>query len=397
MGMKKQKGMNRRVFFGLLATGSAAAVSVPGLSLPRPKQEEPREEKPATNSADALKHPRKVSSMPGPFPGKVVQVNNKQSLVDNQFNQEVIDGMIANAMLELTGAKTLKKAWRSLFSPSDRIGLKVNPVAGRQLSTSHEVTRSVIRQLEEAGIPRGNITIWDRREFQLHETGFTEQNYPGIRIMGTEKKDDKDSFYNQEGLLYSEEMIDKDWYYWADVEGEYDAYTLPYMVNEGKYSYFSRICTQELDKIINIPILKNAGSSVTLCLKNLAYGALTNTGRLHKDLWSETSAEACAFPPLRDKVVLNIVDGIRGCYQGGPAANPQFFVDYQTVLVGTDPVAVDRVGYDIVIRERIKMGIQEGDTPKGQAFIAMAEDLGLGIGDKEKVNHVVINQDNFSG
>ena len=79
-------------------------------------------------------------------------------------------------------------------------------------------------------------------------------------------------------------MIDKEWYYWADCEQEYDAYTLPYMVNSGKYSYFSKICTQEVDKIINVPILKNAGPTVTLCMKNLAYGAITNTGRLHKTL-----------------------------------------------------------------------------------------------------------------
>jgi uncharacterized protein (DUF362 family) len=45
---------------------------------------------------------------------------------------------------------------------------------------------------------------------------------------------------------------------------------LPFMVNQGKYSYFSSIVTRQLDKIINLPIMKNAGASITLCLKNLA-------------------------------------------------------------------------------------------------------------------------------
>mgnify|MGYP000104496047 FL=1 len=243
----------------------------------------------------------------------------------------------------------------------------------------------MIEQLLEAGIPKENIVLWDRREFQLHEAGFTPEAYPGIAITGTEKKDEDGSYYNKEGKRYSEEMIDKDWYYFADVEGEYDDYTISYMVNGGKYSYFTKICTQELDKIINIPILKNAGASITLCLKNLGYGVITNTGRLHAQLWGETSAEVCCFPPVRDKVVLNIVDGLRGCYQGGPGANPQYICNYNTLFVGTDPVAVDRIGYGIVLNKRIEEGIQLEDSLRGRAFMEYAAELGLGEVDPEKI------------
>jgi uncharacterized protein (DUF362 family) len=89
---------------------------------------------------------------------------------------------------------------------------------------------------------------------------------------------------------------------------------------------------------------------------------------------------------------LNIVDGIRGCYNGGPGANPQFFTDYKTILVGTDPVAVDRVGYDIVIRKRIEEKVQKEDTPRGRAFLAIAEKMGLGTADLEKITleHTVL-------
>ena len=176
------------------------------------------------------------------------------------------------------------------------------------------------------------------------------------------------------------------WYYFADVEGEYDSHTLPYMVNEGKHSYFSKICTQDVDKIINIPILKNAGGSVTLALKNVAFGAVSNTSRLHKDLWAETCAEVPAFPPLRDKVVLNIIDGIKGCFNGGPGANPQFFTWYKDILIATDPVAVDRIGYEIVIKKRIEKKIQKKGNPKDRQFLEMAKDLKLGECDLEKID-----------
>jgi len=343
-------------------------------------------EKPATNIKDALKYPRVKNSMPGLFPGKVVKITHPESIVNNEPDEEAAYQMIDSGIRNLMNVPSKKKAFRLLLDPKDVIGLKPNPVAGKSLSTSHAVVKALIRHLEESGIPRKNLVIWDRREFELHECGFTSENYPDIKITGTERKDAAGSYYSKEGILYGEEMIDKDWFYWADVEGAYDEYTIPYMVNGGKHSYFSKICTQEVDKIINIPILKNAGSSVTLALKNLAYGSVSNTGRLHQDLWSETCAEVCAFPPIRDKVVLNIVDGLRGCFNGGPAANPQFFTDYKLMLFGTDAVAVDRIGYDIVIKKRIAEGLQEEDLPNGRRFLELAGKLGLGESDIQKID-----------
>jgi uncharacterized protein (DUF362 family) len=342
--------------------------------------------KPATNIADALKVPRNGLSMPGLFPGRVAVVKNTKSVIDNAIIEQEAYEMIARSMLELTGEKKLKKAWRKFVSPGERIGLKINPVAGKMLSTSHEVVRSVIRQLEESGIDRSQITIWDRREFELTDAGFTAENYPGIRIVGTEQMDKDGLYYGSDGKLYGEHMIDREWFYWADVEGEYDEYTIPYMVNGGKYSYFTRIITKDLDKIINIPILKNAGATVTLALKNLAFGSVSNTGRLHAQLWNETCAEVCAFAPLRDKVVLNIVDGLKGCFNGGPGANPQFFCNYHTIMASTDPVAIDRIGYDIVLAKRIAEGLQKEGSPRALDFMLQAQKLELGVADREKID-----------
>ncbi|MBE0638173.1 MAG: DUF362 domain-containing protein [Bacteroidales bacterium] len=390
--MNDKNKLGRRNFFRLAAAGSlGAAIMPPSLIQNLQAQEKATPEKPSTNIADAMKYPRTETSMPGKYPGKVVRVNHPGSSVDKEPVEDAAYEMISQAMLSLTGAATLKDAWLQFVAPNEVIGLKVNPVAGKMLSTSHAVTKSVVRQLEEAGIPRKNIVIWDRRQFQLAETGFDNENYPGVAIRGTEIKDAEDSFYDKDGIMYGEKMVDKEWFYWADYEEEYDAYTLPYMVNGGKYSYFSKICTQEVDKIINLPILKNAGTSVTLCLKNLAYGVITNTGRLHKYLWSETCAQVCAFPPVRDKVVLNIVDGIKGCFDGGPGANPQFICNYNTILVGSDAVAVDRVGYDIVIAKRIEEGVQEEELPKGRKFMELAAALGLGEADPEKIDLEVVN------
>jgi len=385
----KGKSLNRRKFFTLLGAGSAALAVKPLMGLNITNQQKPA--KPSTNIGDAAKISRTTESMPGKYPGKVVHIKNSAAVVNDEPVEAAAYLMLRKAMLELTGQKNLKKAWRTFVNPGERIGLKVNPVAGATLTTSHAVVKSVIKQLTESGIKRDDIVIWDRREMELKDTGFTTDNYPGIRIIGTEQQDENGSFVDKEGKLYGERNIDKKWYYWADVEGEYDAETMPYMVNGGKFSYFTKIVTSEVDKIINIPILKNAGASITNAMKNLAFGSVSNTGRLHASLWNETCAEVCAFSPLRDKVVLNICDGLRGCFNGGPGANPQFICNYNSLLVSSDPVAMDRIAYDIIAEKRIAEGLQKAPAPEVMTFLTMATSLGLGVSEKDKITLKTFN------
>lgn len=375
--------MKRRNFFRALVASSVGVATTPIIKA-APSLTESKV-KPQTNIESAKAIPRTATSMPGKYPGKVTQVTHPDSIVDGKPSFEAAYDMLKRGMLDLTGETDLSKAWLQFVSLEDVIGLKVNPIGGKLLSTSHAMTHAVIQQLEEAGIPRSNLVIWDRRQENLDDADFTTANYPGIQQKSTECYDENKSYINAEGKFYSEDRIDKEHFFYADVEEAYDVYTMPYMVNSGKYSYFTKICTQEVTKIINIPVLKNAGTSITACMKNLAFGSITNTGRLHKDLWHETSAYVCAFPPLRDKVVLNILDGILGCFDGGPAANPQFICQYKTLLLGSDPVAVDRVAFDIVTRKRIEEGIQTEEKAVGRTYMNIAEELKLGIADIDRI------------
>ncbi len=175
---KENQPSGRRNFFRLLTAGGAGFVLSPIVaSAPVEAAENLPPVKPATNIQDALKFPRNANSMPGLFPGAVTQVNHTGCIKDKVIQQNVVDQMLTAAMLNLTGKKSVKKAWRKFVKPHDIVGLKVNPVAGKLLTTSHELVKAVIAQLETAGIPRNNIVIWDRREMELHETGFLPENY----------------------------------------------------------------------------------------------------------------------------------------------------------------------------------------------------------------------------
>lgn len=376
--------MQRRNFFRSIALGGVTAALSPIVKAAAPLV--PAKEKPETNIEEALAVPRTDSSMPGKYPKYVVKANHPAAVVDGKPSEKAAYEMLESCMLMLTKQGSLKQAWLKFVGPEDIIGLKVNPIGGKLLSTSHAVTRAIIRQLEEAGIPRKQIVIWDRREEDLKEAGFTAENYPDIEIIGTEYRDENGSYVNAEGKFYGEERIDKNHYFYVDLEGEYDSYTMPYMINGGKYSYFSKIVTEKLTKIINVPIIKNAGSAITACMKNLSFGSLTNTARLHGAMWHDTCASACAFPPLRDKVVLNIADGLIGCFDGGPAANPQFICQYNTLVIGSDPVAVDRICHEMVINKRIREGIQSEDSDASRAFMDLAQKMGLGMADIDGIS-----------
>ena len=381
---------SRRKFLGSAAVAAAGAAIAPRLI----GQDKPEDRKvPAaapdikTNVDEVRSIPRVAGSLPGKYPGKVVRVKTGANPVGQKIDGDRVRRELAAGMAELTGEKKLGKAWGQFVGPKDVVGLKVNPIGGSLLSTKPEVVDAVIEGLLAAGVRKEKIVIWDRRLFQLTEAGFTADRFPGIRILGTEMMGPNGKFYDEKGELWAKDNIDREALpYVAEVEQKYDAETLGYMINEGRASYFTKIVTDIVTKIVNVPILKNAGATTTCCLKNLSYGSISNTSRLHK-LWMKSVVEPCAFPVLRDKVVLNVVDGLQACYDGGPGANPKFIYDANLLLIGTDPVAVDSVAHDIIVKERMARGTQQVDDPRRRsaAFLELAEGLGLGVAAKDKI------------
>jgi len=381
---------SRRKFFGTAAVAAAGAALAPRLiGQEKAQNEKPPAAPPAeikTNIDEVRSIPRVATSMPGKYPGKVARVKTGANPVGQKIDGARVAREVEAGMARLTGEKTMAKAWGQFVGPKDVVGIKVNPIGEKILSTKPEVVDAVIAGLLAAGVKKQNIIVWDRRHFELLDAGLGPERFPGIRVMGTEMKGPNGGFYDEKGELWAKDNIDREALpYVAEVEEKYDKELMGYMLNEGKASYFSRIVTSTVTKIINVPILKNAGATTTCCLKNLSYGSVSNTSRLHK-LWMKSVVEPVAFPPLRDKVVLNVVDGLQACFDGGPGANPKFIYDANLLLFGTDPVAVDSVAHDIIVKERMARGTQQIDNKaKSGAFLFIAEGLGLGVAAKEKI------------
>lgn len=354
--------------------------------------------KPKTNVDAVLGIPRTEHSLPGAFPGRVVEVHDAKAIAEGKVDPAVVREMFERGLRELTG-KDLQESWRMFFTPEDVVGIKVNPVGAGLINTHHELVEAVIAWLEQGGLPRGNIVIWDRFEGMLVESGYTPERYPGVRCVGLQMLDesameegvtDDSKWRDENGVHRSRGNFDDEVFYWAEVDGPEDRNYLNQHVVADKHSYFGKLVTRELTRMINLPVFKNTGNGISMATKNLGYGAICNTGRLHRPLFFDVCTEVMAFPAIRDKLVLNVTDGLIGQYDGGPMPNAQFVYEYGRLFLATDPFALDRVCHELLLQKRKEQEVKVDEHPRFTDYLRYAERLGLGVGDLEKIKHVTV-------
>jgi len=169
----------------------------------------------------------------------------------------------------------------------------------------------------------------------------------------------------------------------------------------GTASRFSKIFTQECDKVINMALLKDHGlSGVTLTLKNLAFGLCDNNNRFHRaDHIGRFIADFCAEPLVREKVVLHMIDGLEGCYDKGPVPETRrVMFTPRKLWLGLDPVALDALGFRVIEEERARRGLPPlaespsyYEVPRPVDHIMLAAKNGLGTEDLDKIEVEKLN------
>lgn len=328
--------------------------------------------------------------MPGLYPGRVVEVLDKSSISGNRVAQAVIRQMLEKGMQELTGERSVSAAWSKFIQPSDVVGIKINPSGAPACCSSPEIVREIISAVQSVGVPSKNIVVFDRYSYEIDIGGYQSLLPPGIRVLGIE-----------DGV--------------GDISG-YDLNVFCDVNFFGEWetrSYMASVVVDAVTKIINVPTMKDhSAAGVTGCLKNLGYGVFNNVARSHRPPYSFTDpliGLMCSAEPLRSKSVLHIMDGMRQVWHGGPLTQVQDFI-YQagTLLIGTDPVAMDTVELETIEKKRREEGapsIWQHDAksitannmeffhdPRKNLFyrrpghVAAAGKLGLGVGEIGKID-----------
>ena len=339
--------------------------------------------------------------MPGPHAGRVIAARSEKCVdtVTSAANADVVSEMMTRGMCALTGDRTAPEAWRRFFVPTDIVGLKVNCGGHPWVVSAYEIVAEVIRQLMGVGIPPTQIYIYERFQNQLDEVNYAPHLPEGVTIVAAETANRRADNRGYDPATYVE----------ADLFGEEDT-----------RSNMMRLVSQKLTKIINVPNMKDHGATgATGCLKNIAYGSFSNVARTHSRGKSHTYSfvgTLASVEPLRSRTVLQIIDGLRGVWHGGPFARTRKYVFYpKQILFGTDPVAIDRLLLDIIDDERKRHGaisiydrspqylkIDDGRARDADpnvniiirepGHVEFAAGLGLGVADKAriKVQDVVV-------
>ncbi len=385
--------MDRRTFVQIGCIGSASLL-VQGLD-PMIRAEMAPVAVPPIELHGLPNYKRSPLGMPGLFPGRVIEVRNPSAIARNRVSQPIVRQMLEHAMKELTQEKFAQAAWAKFIKPDDIVGIKINPSGAPACCSSPEILREIITSVQTVGVPARNILVYDRYSYEMDIGSYQALLPPGVRIVGIQ-----DAFVDASGY-------DPNIYCAANFFGEWET-----------RSYMASIVGEVVTKIINVPTMKDhSAAGVTGALKNLAYGTFNNVARTHRAPYSFTNpliGLMCTVEPLRSKSVLHIMDGMRQVWHGGPLTQVQEFIDQiGTLLVATDPVALDTIELEAIEKKRRERGAPSlwqhhpnsitadnnaffHDAAKNLFFrqpghIAAAGELGLGIADLKQIDHRILS------
>jgi uncharacterized protein (DUF362 family) len=338
--------------------------------------------------------------VPGPYPGRVIEVRHPRMIRQGRKDAGAIRQAVDRGMKELTGADDAVSGWRRFFEPGDVVAIKLNPVGNPLANSSSELMLAVIEGLKAAGVKTRDIFVYDRYRDNFMEAGMHHAVPEGIKWGGLTPENDP-----------SQLLID--WPSWRNdpIAGyDRDQFIEMNLVHHGHdpkddrnfQSHLGRLLTRTVNKVVLLPVLKDHGSAgVTGALKNMSHGSVNNVARSHSTV--DTNAcnmfipEVVNHPILRQRCVLQILDGIVGVFQKGPfGQNPEFVWEYNGLFFATDPVAMDHIEWRIIDAKRKekrlppvaatgKAGLDplgtEGFDIRQPQHIPLAANLGLGIFD----------------
>jgi len=272
-----------------------------------------------------------------------------------QYNVTTYSNLLDKGLARLLETDRPVEIWKRLFRPDDVVSIKVNAMAGRQLSPSYDLIRALVGRLSLAGVSEDRIIVWDRTSRELQRAGYPlNKSGRGVKVFGTDAMEDG---YDRE---------------------------ISQAMSVG--SCLARIMSRYSTATINVGVLKDHDlAGISVLMKNF-YGAIHNPNKYHDQNCSPYIAHLCTHPEIRGKVRLHVVDAPVGQYQGGPAFHGSHTWPFRGLIVATDPVAADRIALECIDRQREKAGLVTlAAARRAPAWLDEAGRLGLGESDRKRI------------
>jgi uncharacterized protein (DUF362 family) len=301
-------------------------------------------------------------------------VHDRGSIKDYNTNPRVVREMVNRLVLAATGQSDVAKAWASLVSPNDRIGIKICAAGGDLFTTHHDIVNAIIDGLVAAGHPRTSIIVWDRSLGGIKGAGY-RLGIDGYQLKPIPPHDG----YDPKAVL-SAPLIGK--LVWGDFDYVGDVTKMPILSdteNTSNVSHFSKIVSTEVTKIINVPVMSiSETNGIAGCIYNMTIPNIDNWRRFAQGsrFGAESLAEIYANPVIAKKVVFNLMDGLIAQYAGGPQPQPNYALHHATLYASRDPVALDAAALKRLEEWRVRTNLRA--IGPLAAYIDFASQLGLG-------------------
>ena len=309
-----------------------------------------------------------------PTPSIVYAVHDPASIRDYKTNPRVVHEMVNRLVLAVTGQSDVSKAWASLVSPNDRVGIKICAAGGDLFTTHHDIVNAIVDGLVSAGHSRSSIIVWDRSLGGIKGAGY-RQGIDGYQLQATAPRDG----YDPKAVL-SAPLIGK--LVWGDFDYAGDITKVPVLSdteNTSNVSHFSNILSTGVTKIINVPVMSiSETNGIAGCIYNMTIPNIDNWRRFaqRSRFGAESLAEIYANPLIAKKVVFNLMDGLIAQYAGGPQPQPNYAVHNATLYASKDPVALDAIALKRLEEWRTRASLRA--IGQQAAYVGFASQLGLG-------------------
>ena len=309
---------------------------------------------------------------PTSTPSTVYAVHNPASIKDYKTNPRVVHEMVNRLVLAATGQSEVAKAWASLASPNDRIGIKISAAGGELFTTHHDVVNAIVDGLVAAGHPRNTIIVWDRSLGGIKDAGY-RAGIDGYQLQSIMPHDGYDAKAVLTAALMGQLI-------WGDLDYLADARKmLSDSENTSNVSHFSKILSSQVSKIINVPVMSiSETNGIAGCIYNMTIPNIDNWRRFAQGsrFGEDSLAEIYANPLIAKKVVFNLMDGLIAEYAGGPQSQPNYATHHATLYASRDPVALDTIALKRLEEWRARASLPKIGRLAG--YIDFASQLGLG-------------------
>ncbi len=296
-------------------------------------------------------------SLAGPARARVVRVESDSLWDADRRDEGVLARMLDAGLTSLTGTESAVAAWKQLLPAGARVGVKINLLGRPYLVTAPEVTAAVVGGVLDAGWTSDQVTVWDRYAEHFRRSGY------------------------RAGKGSRGEAI--------EAGGSYDSARKAR--TSGGPVPIDRMVTERTDVTVSLPVLKDhGGAGVTGALKNIAFGAYDHHPTAHEGACDPYIAEAYAHYAAVARQPVIILDATEGCFDGGPRPSDRSRIWREGALyLATDPVALDVVVRDLIQARRRAAGLP--DTTSRCRHIATAAKMGLGVGDRERIDVTTVS------